>query len=65
MVHVMEKLLEAQELNENEPYIALNCVSGDLKFKIFWERTPGPPPASLASWAVPSPELPSQTNIPR
>ncbi len=26
-----------------EPYIALNCVSGDLKFKIFW----GEPPDSL------------------
>ncbi len=21
-----------------EPYIALNCISGDLKFKIFWEE---------------------------
>ena len=38
----------------NEPYIALNCVSGDLKFKI----PPPPPPTSLAPWAVPSPELP-------
>ena len=42
---------------KNEPYIALNCVSGNLKFKIFWGRTPGPS-ASLASQTVPSPELP-------
>ena len=30
-----------------EPYIALNCVSGDLKFKSFWGRTPRPPLACL------------------
>ena len=44
-------------LRKNEPFIALNFVSGDLKFKIFWGRTRGPP-ASPASRAVPSPELP-------
>ncbi len=27
-----------------EPYIALNCVYGDMKLKIFWGRTPRPPP---------------------
>ncbi len=26
-----------------EPYIALDCISGDLKFKIFWGKTPPDP----------------------
>ncbi len=30
-----------------EPYIALNCISGDLKFKIFWGKTPRPPLAHV------------------
>ncbi len=25
-----------------EPYIVLNCISGDLKFKIFWVEPPDP-----------------------
>ena len=49
-------------LRKNEPFIALNCVSGDLKFKIFRGRNPGPP-ARLVSRAVPEP--PPQTKIPR
>ena len=44
-------------LRKNEPYNALNCIFGNLKFKIFQGRTPKPP-ASLVSQAVPSPELP-------
>ena len=43
-------------LRKNEPYIALNCISGNLKFKIFWGRA-HEPPASLVSRAVPLPEL--------
>lgn len=46
---------------KKEPYITLNCVSGDLKFKICRGRTP----ASLVTQAAPSPELPPQTKIPR
>ncbi len=37
-----------------EPYIALNCVSDDLKFKLFWGRTPRPPLVNrtLCTWLV-------------
>ena len=81
MVHVLEKYLKPrkrssmsscdQDSDLEEPasktvallnlFVALNCVSGDLKWKNFRGKTPGP----LTSQAVPLPELPPQTKIPR
>ena len=49
-------------LRKNGPYIALNCVSGNLKFKFSGEEPPDPP-TSQVSWAVPSPELPPKQNF--
>ena len=43
---------------KNKPYIALNYVSGDPEFKAFFRGTTPETPASLASQAVPWPELP-------